>query len=141
MDAESLTAAGWQQSEAGGFTGYFGALWSRSTGDEHLVGMIVEPRHSNNHLGTVHGGVLMTLADLGLGIGVGRALGGPACVTISLQTQFVATAQIGEFLVCRPEVVRRSKSLVFVRGLICVDDRIVASSDGIWKVLEPRPGN
>jgi uncharacterized protein (TIGR00369 family) len=138
MDAESLIADGWQRSEAGGFTGFFGQLWSRSIGDEHLVGLIIEPRHSNNHLGTVHGGVLMTLADLGLGTGVARALGGPAVVTISLQTQFVATANIGEFLVCRPEVIRTSKSVVFVRGLICVGDRTVASAEGIWKVIQPR---
>ena len=138
MDAETLKAAGWQPSNAGGFTGYFGSLWARVSDEEQLVGLIVEERHSNNHLGTVHGGVVMTLADLGLGMGVTHALGGSACVTISLQTQFVATAQVGEFLVCRPEVVRRSRSLVFVRGLICVDDRTVASAEGIWKVLEPR---
>jgi len=37
-------------------------------------------------------------------------------------------------------VIRRSKHLVFVRGLISTGDMPVASAEGIWKVLEPKPG-
>ncbi len=122
-----------------GFIGLSGPLWMRGSGEELAVGLLLDDRHSNNHLGTVHGGVLMTLADVGLGAGVYAALGGSNCVTVSLQTQFVSVARTGEFLVCQAEVIRKSRSIVFVRGLISVGDKVVASAEGIWKVLESRP--
>lgn len=136
MDRESLKSAGWTAHEVDGFTGVVGPFWTRGSGAESEIGLIAEQRHCNNHLGIVHGGVLMTFADLGLGLGVARALGGSHCATAQLQVQFVAAASIGAFITCRPELVRRSRHLVFVRGLIGADGRIVASADGIWKVLE-----
>jgi acyl-coenzyme A thioesterase PaaI-like protein len=65
-------------------------------------------------------------------------LGGLGCVTVSLQTQFVSSARLGDFVVCRSQVIRRSKHLVFVRGLVSVDDDTFASAEGIWKVLPSR---
>lgn len=83
----------------------------------------------------------MTFADIALGIGAVRELGEQRMntVTASMNTHFVAVARIGEFVTCRAEVVRKSRHLIFVRGLICVGDRTVASADGIFKLLEPRP--
>jgi acyl-coenzyme A thioesterase PaaI-like protein len=123
----------------GGFSGTVGALWLHHEGSQRVVGFFSEERHCNNHLGTVHGGVLMTFADIGLGVAVVDALGGPYCATAQLQIQFVATAPTGAFIICRPEIVRRTSQLFFMRGLITVDDRTVASADGIWKVFEPKP--
>jgi uncharacterized protein (TIGR00369 family) len=140
MDIESLQAAGWKCHQANGFTGHLGPLWVRRTDEGRVVGMIVADYHCNNHLGSIHGGALMTLADIGLGHGVADVLGGYGCVTVSLQTQFVAGARLGDFVVCHSEVIRRSKHLVFVRGLITVGETTVASAEGIWKVLEPRSG-
>jgi uncharacterized protein (TIGR00369 family) len=138
MDAESLKAAGWKCGQANGFTGHLGPLWVRATDEVRVLGMIVDDYHCNNNLGTIHGGAVMTLADIGLGYGVAAVLDGFGCVTVSLQTQFVSVARIGDFVICRPEVIRRSKHLVFVRGLITTGDTTVASAEGIWKVLEPR---
>lgn len=138
MDRESLRAAGWDCIKPGGFTGHVGALWRRETDAGQEVGLLVEEHHANNHIGTVHGGVIMTFADNALGMGVSRALGASNCATVSMQTQFVASARIGDFLICCPEVVRRSRQLVFMRGLVCEGDKTVASAEGIWKVLENR---
>lgn len=138
MDHKTLQAEGWRPMVVDGFIGLCGPLWMRGEGDELAVGLLLEDHHSNNHLGTVHGGVLMTLADVGLGSGVHASLGGANCVTVSLQTQFVSVARTGEFLHCRSEVIRKSRSIVFVRGLVCVGDKVVASAEGVWKVLEQR---
>ena len=114
-----------------------GDLWSRDDGGNFTVGLLTEEKHCNHYPDTVHGGVLMTFADNALGFGVVRELGGTGCFTASLQTQFASSARIGDFLTCRPEIVRKTRSLVFVRGLLKVDDRVIASADGIWKVMEP----
>jgi uncharacterized protein (TIGR00369 family) len=135
---ESLLAAGWERLDVGGFTGHVGPFWRRHEEGQRIIGLIVEDRHCNLHLGTVHGGVVMTFADIALGSGVSYALGHNRCATASLQTQFVAVARVGQFLTCKAEVIRTSKQLVFVRGLIVADDRIIANADGIWKVMEEK---
>lgn len=138
MSPELLIEAGWRRINAGGFTDAAGPFWIRDEQGRRELGLLIEERHCNNHIGTLHGGVVMTFADIALGSGVAETLGGPHCATASLQTQFLSVARVGEFLTCRPEVVRHSRQLVFVRGLITVGDRNVASVEAIWKVLEPR---
>lgn len=131
-----LEAAGWSASVLDSFSGQLGRVWTRGRVAEGTleVGFQASEAHSNGHMGTVHGGLMMTFADVALGMGVAEALGAPNCVTVSLQVQFVAAAQIGDFVTCRPEVVRRATQLMFMRGLITVGDRTVATADGIWKV-------
>lgn len=138
MTPESLTAAGWQRHELGGFTSQVCPLWSRREPGRVEVGLIVEERHTNNHIGTLHGGAVMTFADVALGWAVSTAIGHDRCVTLSLQSQFVAVARVGDFITCEAELVRATKQIVFVRGLIMAGDRIVASAEGMWKVIEPR---
>jgi len=133
---ESLQAAGWESRDLGGFTSQLCPLWTRRQEGRVEVGLIVEERHTNNHIGTLHGGVVMTFADIGLGWAVSNVVGHNMCVTLSLQTQFVSVARIGEFISCYGEVIRATRSVVFVRGLIMAGDRIVASAEGMWKVMD-----
>ncbi|AXQ30664.1 PaaI family thioesterase [Solimonas sp. K1W22B-7] len=139
MDAETLLAAGWKRLDAGGFTGTLSPLWLYGTDPERTLGFIVDERHSNNHQGSLHGGALMTFADIALGYRAARATGHSSLVTAQLQIQFVASAKVGNFVSCRPELIRSSSQLAFVRGLICVGNKTVGSADGIWKVLEQKP--
>lgn len=139
MDAEELRAAGWEPVEAGGFTGQAGPFFIRRRDGMRELGLPLAEQHRNNHMGTVHGGVFMTFADMALGCAVVDAVNGTPCATASLQTQFIAGARVGEFLTCRAEVIRATKQIVFVRGLLMVGERAVASAEGIWKLLEPRP--
>lgn len=133
---ESLKAAGWETNELGGFTAQVCPLWSLREKDRVKVGMIVEERHTNNHIGSLHGGAVMTFADIGLGWAVSTMIGHSMCVTVSLQTQFISVARVGDFITCEAEVIRATKQLIFVRGFIMTGDRIVASAEGIWKVMD-----
>jgi acyl-coenzyme A thioesterase PaaI-like protein len=138
MDPATLQANGWTELNTSGFSEPFGPFWMRGTGEECEIGFTVGSRHTNTHMNTVHGGMLMTFADICLGYRVVLALGGRYCATAQLQLQFVSVAEIGEFVSCRPELIRRSSQLVFMRGLICADEKVVASADGIWKVLKQK---
>ena len=51
----------------------------------------------------------------------------------------VAAGKVGDFITCVPEVVRKTRSLIFLRGLITANEQTIASVDGIWKVVEKRP--
>lgn len=138
MDAERLKSDGWRSHEGAGYTGTLGPIWARGKGGDLEVGFLSDVRHSNENAGIVHGGALMTFADIALGFGVARALGGSHCVTAHLQMNFVSAGPVGSFITCRPEVVRKGAQLIFVRGLIVAGDRTVASADGMWKVLESK---
>jgi acyl-coenzyme A thioesterase PaaI-like protein len=138
MSPESLRSAGWTSREADGFSGTIAPYWYRGKGVDLEIGFIVKPEHSNNR-STLHGGALMTFVDIGLGSAASAALGHSHCVTAQLQAYFVSAARVGDFVTCRPEVVRKTSQMVFVRGLICVGDKTVASGDGIWKVLSGEP--
>lgn len=140
MDAAMLKAEGWRSIDAHGFSGVVGSIWLKGSAEDLLVGMQSDNRHANENLGTVHGGVMMTFADIAFGCAVAEALGGPHCATVQLQLQFVAAPRVGEFITCRPEIVRRTKVLVFLRGLINAEQRVVASADAMFRVFEPSQG-
>ena len=137
---ESLKADGWRCIDVGGFTGLAGPFWLRDKDGERTMGLQVQEHHTNNHMGTLHGGVVMTFADIALGSGVANVLGDQRynSVTLSLQTQFVSIARIGDFITCTPEIVRQSKQIVFVRGLIKTGEKTIASVEGLWKLLGNR---
>ena len=137
MDDSALEAAGWRRLPTTRFSLAIGQTWVSGKSGARQVALVSTDAHANDHLGIVHGGVLMTFADIALGLATGEALGSAHCVTAQLQIQFVAAAPVGSLLVCEPEVVRKTSSLVFARGLIQADGKVVASADGIFKVLDP----
>ena len=141
MNADELRAAGWSVVELGesaGFSGEVAPIWTRRRDERTAIGFLADRRHINNHAGTIHGGALMTFADIALGYVVVQLLGAPRCVTVQMQMQLVASPRVGNFIHCEPEILRHTSHLVFVRGLIHAGEKPVASADGIWKVLEKR---
>jgi acyl-coenzyme A thioesterase PaaI-like protein len=136
---DTLRAAGWSAAEEGGFIGLVGPFWTIGEGEAQRFGFIAEPRHANL-VGIVQGGMLMTFADRGLGMSAWAAAG-RACVTTSFEMQFVGAGRIGAFITLDSEVVQRTKSLVFMRGLLRSGRRLVGSCQGSWKILSnSRPG-
>lgn len=134
---DQLLKEGWVKRESGGFNAAIGPLWERQVGDQITLGIIIEERHTNIHIGTAHGGLLMSLADLGLGAGIRPAYGDLcySCVTASLNVQLLSVARVGDFLCVTPEILRASKQMLFIRGVLKVGDKLVASAEGIWKVM------
>ncbi|MES0874079.1 PaaI family thioesterase [Sinimarinibacterium thermocellulolyticum] len=136
MDSAALSAAGWRSIEGRGFTAQLGPIWVLGGAGERQIGFIATAQQGNDQAGAVHGGALMTFADIALGYAAADALGGSHLVTAQLQVHFVSGGRVGEFIHCRPELVRRSTHLIFVRGLLVAGARTLASADGIWKVLD-----
>jgi uncharacterized protein (TIGR00369 family) len=96
--------------------------------------MRVEARHVNRR-GVVHGGMFMTLADLTLGQAVWDATDKAAVVTLNMQTHFVKSAVEGDIIQVVPELVRRTRALVFMRGDFTVNGEIVFTAQSVWKLL------
>ncbi|MFB9970897.1 PaaI family thioesterase [Pseudoroseomonas cervicalis] len=127
-------AAGWRLAPGNEFLDLVGPLWARKEGDGWAYGLQTKPHHANGRA-IVHGGLLVTLADNALGMTVWEATGRQPAVTMQLNTHFLATAQPGDFIEARAEILRRTRSVVFVRGVLSVGDRPILAADGIWKLL------
>jgi uncharacterized protein (TIGR00369 family) len=112
-----------------------GPIWQRPKGEPLRFGLVVAPKHLNR-AGILHGGMLMTLADQVMAM-TGRATSeAKRHATIELNIQFVDGVKLGEFVEAEAEVVRATRSLVFMRATMKTGTRIVASTNGIWKIME-----
>lgn len=129
--------AGWSPLRASGFPDHVGPLWIRKGDGLPRFAMLADERHVNVH-GIVHGGMLMTFADTGLGITVWEAMDRQPCVTIQFAVQFLDAVRPGDFVELDAEVLRRSASVVFVRGTLLCGERRVASVDGVWKMIRAK---
>jgi uncharacterized protein (TIGR00369 family) len=116
------------------FSHFVGPVLERLEDGKRIFAFQADRRHAND-LGIVHGGMLVTFADQAFGELVLDSIGQKPCATIQLNTQFIGAVQIGDFVEGRGEIVRVTRSLVFVRGMLSVGGRTVAAIDGIWKVL------
>ncbi len=110
-----------------------GKIIVRPTGDQRaMVRMFPTIAHSNL-MDKVHGGV--TLAFLDVGLFAASAVTGhfhaPGSVTISLDTQFIGAGEINQPLDADIEIVRATKRLIFLRGLVVQGDNNIASFTGI----------
>ena len=135
MTNEPSPPEGWSTFHDEGFINLVGPLCERrAEGQPRAFGFRAEQKHANL-IGLVHGGMLMTLADRALGVASWDAAEAP-CVTIQFDMQFVSAVEISEFVALQPQIVRLTSSLVFTRGDLMVDDRIVAVATGVWKILK-----
>jgi len=128
---------GWEVRHFGqpdGYSALIGPVLARRTGDGWTYAIQVEPRHLNVR-GAVHGGMIASLADHALGMTVWEAVGRQPCVTVQLNIHYVSAAKLGDLLEVQGEVVRATRSVVFIRGLVSVAGRSVAMADGVWKRL------
>lgn len=133
-DGFDPAAAGWRPLPPRGFPEHVAALYVRGEAGARRFGFPAEARHANIG-GVVHGGMLMTFADDCCGITVWEAVGRAPVTTVQLNTQFIAPARPGDFVECAPEILRRTRSMVFIRATLHVGERTVAALDGVWKIL------
>ena len=128
---------GWAEVEDHGFIAHVGPLHVRAAAGAYAFR--AEQKHANL-IGVVHGGMLMSFADRALGETAMRAADGANCVTIQLEMKFIDVGRLGDWIVVHPQVVKRTGSLVFMRGDVREGTRLVASADGVWKILRRKPG-
>ena len=91
--------------------------------------------HHCNMRCVVHGGMMMTLADMTLGQAVWDMTDNAACVTLNMQTQFLKPVREGELIEVAPEMTRRTHTLIFMRGDFLVGGEIVMTACSVWKLL------
>lgn len=110
-----------------------GRMLIRREGDRSARLRLVETRamHSNLH-GNLHGGVTLSLIDIAMFATVHGMIGKDAAgaVTLDLSTQFVGAGRLGEPLDVVSEVMKETRRLAFLRGVVEQGDSLVATYMG-----------
>lgn len=138
LTIEGLIAEGWSELRSSGFTTAIGRVLFRTDRGAMEAGFIASDGIGNNNAGgdVVHGGAMMTFADIVLGFAAAKASKIDYCVTVQMTYQFVGPARFGQFVSCRAEIVRVTNSLVFVRGLIRAAEQDIGSVDALFKPIK-----
>lgn len=95
--------------EGSRFNPWLGIRLERLGEGEVDLGLEVRPEHLNV-MGSLHGGVISSLADTATGVAMHSALDhGWTHVTTSLQLTFLAAGALGDRVVARGRVIRRGR--------------------------------
>jgi acyl-coenzyme A thioesterase 13 len=86
--------------------------------------------------GRMHGGALMTFADIALFMLAYETMEGQRGVTVQLDSTFLDGARVGDLVEASGEVTRAGRSLVFVRGQIITGDRLLFTFSGVIRKFE-----
>lgn len=122
-----------------GHVGVVGPLYLRREQRERefvQLGFRVEPRHCNP-AGILHGGMMATFADMLLPLSahcLAREAAGRFLPTVSLQLDFLAPSPAGSWVHGEAQVLRATRSLLFMQGLVWADDELVARTSGTLKI-------
>ena len=86
----------------------------------------------------VHGGVLYSMADTGMGAAAYTILGeNELCATIEIKINYFKAVKAGT-LICNTKVIHQGKKIVTMDSEILNDDQIVAKAMGTYSIFKPK---
>ncbi|HBF89877.1 MAG TPA: thioesterase [Hyphomonas atlantica] len=101
--------------------------------DQGPVAAFRAERKHMNAGGVMHGGCLMSFADFSLFAIAHDGMEGEYGVTVAFTSEFLDGALEGGYMEARGDVLRRGRSLTFVRGIITANGRPVLNFSGTIK--------
>ena len=125
-----------QISRVSGFMHHNGGLYFREVSEnEYEFKAIIKEFHLNKRQIT-HGGFICSLIDAGAGTAVYRASNNQSCVTVSLDVKFIAPSKLGDEIVGQVNILKKTKSMLFINCNLYINKNIIASATGVWKVVK-----
>ena len=116
-----------------------GLLFKTISENEYEFKATIKQNHLNA-AGITHGGFIAAFVDAGAGSAVHKSANGSSCVTVSLELKFISPVQLGQELVGKTKIQKKTKSMVFLTCELTAGKKIVATASGIWKILKNLPG-
>jgi acyl-coenzyme A thioesterase 13 len=112
-----------------------GPLYSAGSGASLVIGMRVQQKHTNAR-GTLHGGVIASVADIALGYGMAMSTNPPtSMVTANLSVDFAGSAQIGDWVETSLDVQKIGSRMAFANVYFSVGCERIARASGVFLVL------
>ena len=119
-----------------GFIAVNGPLYVKKLEPGIVLGFRVEARHCNP-MGICHGGMIATFCDMLLPISahyLSADLARRFLPTISLQVDYLAASKLGAWVQGEAQLLRATRSMVFMQGVVRADGETVARVSGIFKI-------
>jgi uncharacterized protein (TIGR00369 family) len=117
-----------------GFIETTGQLMIKQLEGDVYLGLRIEGKHCNP-ANICHGGMLMTFADMQLGVGA-QALTGVRkfLPTVQMSCDFVSPVPNGAWLEGKTQLIKQTRSLIFATCILTADEKTVFSCSGIMKI-------
>jgi acyl-coenzyme A thioesterase PaaI-like protein len=120
---------------SGGFNLFAGPFYRLSDdGDVRRFAFIALDKHMNA-AGSVHGGLLMTFADIAMSRTSRLASGAKSCSTVSVSCDFVSVGRLGDLIDIRVRVTRQTRTLVFLSAEIAANGAVLMVANGLWRIV------
>lgn len=113
---------------------FLGPFFFKVENDDIHTAFRVEQRHCNSR-NTLHGGITMALSDYTLCLAAREDIE-QGVATVSCSNEFIAPAHAGDLVLGKSELIKRSRSLAFVRAELRVEDKIIMISSAVVKLLK-----
>ena len=112
-----------------------GLLFKTISKNEYEFKAIIKENHLNA-AGIVHGGFIAAIVDAGAGTAAHRATNQNPCVTVSLELKFISAVKLGQELIGKTKIQKKTQSMVFLTCELTTTNKIVATASGVWKILK-----
>ena len=112
-----------------------GLLFKTISENEYEFKATIKENHLNA-AGITHGGFVAAFVDAGAGTAAHKSADGSSCVTVSLELKFISSVQLGQELVGKTKIQKKTKSMVFLTCELTAANKIVATASGVWKILK-----
>lgn len=126
--------AGWRTWTSDPFETQLGPFCYRKEGENLRCAFQPRREHLNGG-GAIHGGALMSFADFCLFALADEALQGQRTVTLTCNSEFISAGNLDGWIEGEGRVLRQTRSLVFVQGLLQQRARPLLSFSGVLKKL------
>ena len=112
-----------------------GLLFKTISENEYEFKAIIKENHLNA-AGIVHGGFIAAFVDAGAGTAAHKATNQDPCVTVSLELKFISAVKLGQELIGKTKIQKKTQSMVFLTCELTTTNKIVATASGVWKILK-----
>jgi len=118
------------------FMAVVGFVFEPAPPNESICSLKIEPKHLNPHR-VIHGAVLYSMADTGMGDALYPTLGpGELCATIEIKMTYFKAISEG-LVVCRTLLVNRGKRVAYLESSLLAGEALVARASGTYAIFRP----
>lgn len=119
---------------SGGFNLFAGPFYRLAdAGPTRRFAFVALEKHMNA-AGGVHGGLLMTFADVAMSRTARLATGAGSCSTVSLNCDFAGAGRLGDLIEIGVRVMRTTRHFVFLSGEVVASGALLLSANGLWRI-------
>lgn len=135
MTATDIPAGFERQVRRSPLTDPWEPIYSKLTPDAIILGLRLATPHTNAR-GFAHGGLIAALADKAMGHSCARKMrGAVSLVTVSLSVDYIAGAQVGQWLTVETDVIKTGSTICFTQSFIKADDAVIARANATFRAV------